>query len=331
MVYAGIDVHRKRSQVSLIDVDGRELLNRNVDNGSEAMLDILEDLEPGTPVAFEAAYGWGWLADLLEERELEAHLVHPSACKAIASARLKNDKVDARMLAHLLRTELLPEAWIAPKEVRDLRVLLRHRASLVRVRTSLKNRIHAVLADEGLKVEGEKLWSDEGQQWLAGVSVRDMHRLVIDDCCGMLDALAIPIGRLETDIRKQAKTDPRVEALCVLPGVGLITAMTLVSEIGDINRFPTARKLCAWAGLTPSVRNSDTKVRHGHITKAGPASVRWVLTEASYHARRFPPFAATFEAMTKRRGKHIAGVALSRKLLARSFHILKSLEAAKTQ
>ena len=166
---------------------------------------------------------------MLEERELEAHLVHPSACKAIASARLKNDKVDARMLAHLLRTELLPEAWIAPKEVRDLRVLLRHRASLVRVRTSLKNRIHAVLADEGLKVEGEKLWSDEGQQWLAGVSVRDMHRLVIDDCCGMLDALAIPIGRLETDIRKQAKTDPRVEALCVLPGVGLITAMTLVS------------------------------------------------------------------------------------------------------
>src|SRR5207244_218224 len=154
MVYAGIDVHRKRSQVSLVDGDGKELLNRNVDNGSDAMLEILEDLEPGTPVAFEAAYGWGWLADLLEERELEAHLVHPSACKAIASARLKNDKVDARMLAHLLRTDLLPEAWIAPKEVRDLRVLLRHRASLVRVRTSLKNRIHAVLADEDSRWRG---------------------------------------------------------------------------------------------------------------------------------------------------------------------------------
>jgi transposase len=331
MIYAGIDVHRKRSQVSLIDGDGKELLNRNVDNGSGAMLDILEDLEPGTPVAFEAAYGWGWLADLLEEHELEGHLVHPSACKAIASARLKNDKVDARMLAHLLRTDLLPEAWIAPKEVRDLRVLLRHRASLVRVRTSLKNRIHAVLADEGLKVEGEKLWSDEGQQWLAEVSVRDMHRLVVDDCWAMLDALAIPIKRMEADIRRLAKADPRVEALCTLPGVGPITAMTLVSEIGDINRFPTARKLCAWAGLTPSVRNSDTKVRHGHITKAGPASVRWVLTEASYHARRFPPFATTFEAMTKRRGKHIAGVAVCRKLLARSFHILKSLEPAQVQ
>src|SRR2546421_4078810 len=132
MVYAGIDVHRKRSQVSLVDGDGKELLNRNVDNGSDAMVDVLEDLEPGTPVAFEAAYGWGWLADLLDDHELEAHLVHPAACKAIASARLQNDKVDARMLAHLLRTDLLPEAWIAPKEVRDLRVLLRHRASLVR-------------------------------------------------------------------------------------------------------------------------------------------------------------------------------------------------------
>src|SRR5947208_10154749 len=156
MVYAGIDVHRKRSQVSLIDGDGKELLNRNVDNGSDAMLDILEDLEPGTPVAFEAAYGWGWLADLLEERALEAHPVHPSACKAIASARLKNDKVDARMLAHLLRTDLLPEAWIAPKEVRDLRVLLQHRASHVRARTSLKTSTHAVLSDQALRMEGKK-------------------------------------------------------------------------------------------------------------------------------------------------------------------------------
>jgi transposase len=168
MVYAGIDVHRKRSQVAIIDKSGSEVLNRNLENGSEALIDILEDLNPGTPVAFEATYGWGWLADLLEEHQLEGHLVHPAACKAIASARLKNDKVDARMLAHLLRTNLLPEAWIAPKDVRDLRVLLRHRASLVRMRTALKNRIHAVLADEGCKAEGEALWSQAGQPMACG-------------------------------------------------------------------------------------------------------------------------------------------------------------------
>jgi Transposase len=101
-------------------------------------------------VAFEAAYGWGWLVELLEELELEPHLVHPSRGKAIASARLQNDKVDAATLAQLLRADLLPEAWIAPQATRDLRALLRHRASLVRLSTLCKNRIHAVLADRGI-------------------------------------------------------------------------------------------------------------------------------------------------------------------------------------
>lgn len=328
MVYAGIDVHRKRSQVALVDESGGELLNRNVDNGSEALIGILEDLEPGTPVAFEATYGWGWLVDLLDDHQLESHLVNPAACKAIASARLKNDKVDARMLAHLLRTDLLPEAWIAPKEVRDLRAMLRHRASLVRMRTALKNRIHAVLADEGCKAEGQALWTQDGRQWLAQLELRPMHREVVDDCLAMLDALALPIDRLEQQIQGLVKQDPRVEALCVLPGIGVLTAMTLVAGIGDISRFATARKLCSWAGLTPRVHNSDNKVRHGHITKAGPAAARWVLTEASYRARSVPPFAASFDAIAKRRGRHIAGIAISRKLLARSFHILKDLQTA---
>ena len=99
----------------------------------------------GHPVVLEAAFGWGWLAELLDDWNLEAHLAHAKGCKAIASARLKNDKVDARTLAHLLRSDLLLEAWIAPRDVRDLRTLLRHRASLVRFSTALKNRIHAVL------------------------------------------------------------------------------------------------------------------------------------------------------------------------------------------
>jgi transposase len=197
------------------------------------------------------------------------------------------------------------------------------------VRTALKNRIHAVLADEGLKADGETLWSDKGQAWLATVSLRPMHRSVVDDCCGLLDAVAIPIARLEADTHRLAKDDPRVDALCQLRGVGVLTAMTLVSEIGDISRFATARKLCAWAGLIPTVRNSDTKVRHGHITKAGPAAVRWILAEASYQARLFPPFAQPFESIAKRRGRRIANVAISRKLLCRCFHILKAVEAAR--
>jgi transposase len=145
-IYVGMDVHRKRSQVAVVDDAGVQQRNRNLANDPAKLVPILGTLPPGTPVAFEAAYGWGWLVELLEELELEPHLVHPSRCNAIASARLKNDKVDAATLAQLLRADLLPEAWIAPQQVRDLRALLRHRASLVRMGTACKNRVHAVLA-----------------------------------------------------------------------------------------------------------------------------------------------------------------------------------------
>jgi transposase len=169
-VYVGMDVHRKRSQVAVLNDAGDELRNRNVPNDPAQLVPILGMLPPGTPVAFEAAYGWGWLVDLLEDLELEPHLVHPSRCKAIASARLKNDTVDPRTLAHLLRADLLPEAWIAPQATRDLRALLRHRASLVRPATTGKKWVHAVLADRGIR-QDQSLWAGPGRAWLAGLDL----------------------------------------------------------------------------------------------------------------------------------------------------------------
>ena len=125
------------------------LANRDVPNGINTILGVIGGPPAGTPAAFEAAFGRGWLVELLEDYGFDPHLVHPLQCKAIASARLKNDKVDAAILGQLLRADLLPEAWIAPPAVRQLRALLRHRAQLVRLRTLLRNRIHAVLADHG--------------------------------------------------------------------------------------------------------------------------------------------------------------------------------------
>jgi transposase len=325
-VYVGMDVHRKRSQVALVDEHGGQLLNRNLANDSAELTSILGRLEPGTPVAFEAAYGWGWLAELLEELGLEPHLVHPSRCKAIASARLKDDRVDARTLAQLLRAELLPEAWIAPQAVRDQRGLLRHRAALVRTATALKCRVHAIVADRGVRVE-EPLWGPTGRVWLAELGLPTVQRAIVTDCLALIDAISPLVARLERDLLTRARPDPRVQALQALPGIGPITAMTLVAEIGDINRFPTARKLCAWAGLTPTVRNSDRKVRHGHITKQGSPWVRFVLQEAAQRAKTRPPFASFYAKTAARRGKHIATVAVARKLLARSFHVLTELQA----
>src|SRR6478672_5646061 len=160
-VYVGIDVHRKRSQVAVVAEDGKVQLNKNTVNGTEPLLKLIGGLPAGTPVAFEAAYGWGWLVELLEDYGFDPHMVHPLRCKAIASARLKNDKVDAAILAQLLR-----EAWIAPPPVRQLRALLRHRASLVRLGTQLRNRIHAVVADFGYDRPGS-YWTGLGRGWLS--------------------------------------------------------------------------------------------------------------------------------------------------------------------
>jgi transposase len=326
-VYVGIDVHRKRSQVAVVTENGKVQLNKNVVNGSEPMLRLIGDLPSGTPVAFEAAFGWGWLARLLEDYGFDAHLVHPLRCKAIASARLKNDKVDAAILAQLLRADLLPEAWIAPAEVRQLRALLRHRASLVRIGTQQRNRIHAAAADHGYD-RSASYWTGPGRGWLAELDLPAASREIVTDCLAVIDGLAPVIDRIDGELHARAKADPRVTALRTLPGVGEFTALVMLAEIGDITRFPSARKLASWAGLTPTVRGSDLTVRHGHISKQGSAWLRWVMNQAAQTAKRSPEFSATYSAIARRRGKKIATIAISRKLLTRAWHLLAELQAA---
>jgi transposase len=253
-------------------------------------------------------------------------VVHPLQCKAIASARLKNDKVDAATLAQLLRADLLPEAWIAPAEVRQLRALLRHRASLVRLGTQQRNRIHAVVADFGYDRSGSYL-SGPGRGWLAGLDLPAVSREIVTDCLAVIDGLAPVTGRIDGELRLHAKADPRVKTLTTLPGAGQFTALVMVAEIGDITRFPSARKLASWAGLTPTVRGSDRTVRHGHISKQGSAWLRWVLNQAAQTAKRSPEFAATYAAIAKRRGKKIATIAIARKLLTRAWHLLSEMQA----
>src|SRR5262245_58844580 len=324
-VYVGIDVHRKRSQVAVIGQDGEVLANRNVPNGVETILGVLGGLPPGTPAAFEAAFGWGWLVEVLENYGFDPHLVHPLRCKAIASALLKNDKVDAAILAQLLRADLLPEAWIAPPPVRQLRALLRHRAQLVRLRTLLRNRVHAVLADHGHD-RPAGCWSGPGRAWLGSLPLPSVSREVAEDDLALIDALQIPIDRLDWEIHQRARSDPRAKLLTQLPGVGPLIALVILAEVGDVSRFGPARKLASWAGLTPTVRGSDRTIRHGHISKQGSAWLRWALAEAAQNAKRHPQFTASYAALARRRGTKIATTAIARKLLTRAWHLLTDAE-----
>jgi transposase len=329
-VYVGIDVHRKRSQVAVIDATGEVLANRNVPNGVEPILKVIGGLPPGTPAAFEAAYGTSWLVQLLEDYGFAPHLVHPLRCKAIASARLKNDKVDAATLAQLLRADLLPEAWIAPPPVRQLRALLRHRVALVRLRTLLRNRIHAIVADHGHDRPDGGYWSGPGRAWLASLQLPAVPRELVEDDLALIGALETVIDRLDWEIHQRARSDPRVKVLTQLPGVGPFTALVILAETGDVSRFGSARKLASWAGLTPTVRGSDRVAHYGHISKQGSVWLRWALCEAAQTAKRSPQFAAGFQVIAGRRGKKIATTAVARKLLARAWHLLTDAEPTAT-
>jgi transposase len=152
-------------------------------------------------------------------------------------------------LGQLLRADLLPEAWIAPPEVRQLRALLRHRVALVRLRTLLRNRIHAIVADHGHD-RPAGCWSGPGRAWLASLELPAVSRELAGDDLGLIDALQERIDRLGWEIRQRARSDPRVKILTQLPGIGPFTALVILAEVGDVSRFGSARKLASWAGPT---------------------------------------------------------------------------------
>jgi transposase len=170
--------------------------------------------------------------------------------------------------------------------------------------------------------------SGPGRGWLAELDLPAAAREIVTDCLAVIDGLAPLIDRIDGELHAHAKADPRVKVLRTLPGVGEFIALVMVAEIGDISRFPNARKLASWAGLTPTVRGSDLKVRHGHISKQGSAWLRWAMNQAAQTAKRSPEFAATYAAITKRRGKKIATIAIARKLVTRAWHLLAELETA---
>ena len=182
-------------------------------------------------------------------------------------------------------------------------------------------------ADHGYDRSGSYL-SGPGRGWLAGLELPAASREIVTDCLAVIDGLAPALDRIDAGLRARARSDPRVKVLTALPGVGQFTALVILAEIGDITRFGSARKLASWAGLTPTVRGSDLTVRHGHISKQGSAWLRWVLNQAAQTAKRSPEFAGTYATIAQRRGKKIATIAISRKLLTRAWHLLSQLEPA---
>jgi transposase len=323
----GIDLHRNRSHIAVIDEQGELSLSRRIVNDRDTFLEMLGGLDGESQIAVEATYGWEWLAELLEDEGYDVHLAHPLRTRAIAAARVKTDAVDAKTLAHLLRADLLPEAYVAPRDLRDLRELLRHRIALTRMRSAIKNRVHAILAKHGITRQHTDLFGKGGREFLAQLELRDAPRRRLDSLLSLVGDFDREITETTKEIEQRAKTDDRVDVLTQIRGIGRYTAMLIIAEVGEINRFPDARHLCAWAGLTPTVRSSDGKARLGHISRQGSPALRWALVEAAQKCTTGGgPLREQFERITKRRGRKVAKVAVARQILTLSYYGLRDGE-----
>jgi transposase len=266
-----------------------------------------------------------WAADLLKANGANVHLVHPLGLHW-DSRRVKNDIKDATELAKRVWRDDLPEAWVAPPEVRELRELVRYRAKLVALRTSAKAQVHAVMAKCGILPQLDDMFGPGGQVLLDKMPLDQPYRYRVDSLRRLIEVFDDEVDIAESQVHKRLAHDRGYRAVQALHGVGRVTAAIFVAEIGDITRFSDARHLCSWAGLTPSHRESDDIAHRGHITKQGSTLVRWAAVEAVVRYHGGAPIAPAFMRIQQRRGTPIARVAAARKLLTLVFYGLRDGE-----
>jgi transposase len=322
--YLGIDLHLKRTYAVLMTSTGEVIDERRISN-----LDIEKYLKSTVPretyAVLEATRNWAFMYDLLDAHVERVELAHPKELKAIASAAVKTDQIDAKVLANLARTNFLPTAYAAPPETRDLRLYIRHREWLIRQRTQAKNRIHAILASYNRMSPVKDLFGVQGRAYVDEImaEIRPTAQRVVSDHLTLINHLDQQVAALEADLTLSEADEQVVKLLKSMPGVGRITAIVILAEIGDIQRFDTPKALCHWAGLTPRVRKSDQVVRHGRITKQGSPYLRAALTRAATVASRTSKrWYHVHEKMLPRCGRTGAKVAVARRLLTVIFFML---------
>ena len=279
--YVGVDLHRRRSVIVLRSAEGETLSVTKVANDDQlGFAKAVADAGEHPEVVIEATYGWYWAVDLLEELGCSIHLAHPLG-NAWGNPRVRNDLRDAEDLVDLLRLGRLAEAWIAPPQVRELRELVRFRAKLVALRTSLKLQVYSVLAKGGVAVPMTDLFGVRGRLLIETCELGAAYRVRVDSLRQLIESFDREITLVEGDVQRRLAEHLGYQAIQRIPGVGPLFAAIFVAEIGDVTRFKSAAHLCSWAGLTPLHRESDTTLHRGPITKQGSRLVRWAAVEAA--------------------------------------------------
>jgi transposase len=324
MTFVGFDLHKRYITACALDASGAVVAEvRQLATAVDTVLDWLAGLSGPVMVAMEATLYWEWLVTRLQEAGHTAQVADAYQVKLIWQARSKTDTIDARKLAELLRTNLLPAIWVPDLETRRRRQLLPGRAFLVRERTRIKNRIHGHLTAENRLCPKADLYGKAGRAWLASVSLSPVLHEESQRLLRLHDVLAQEIARLDGQVRRAARRDPIARQLATTPGVGVFGALFLRAEIGPIDRFRSSHELAAYAGLVPTTRSSGGKTTHGPLAKASnhwlkKASnhwLKWILVEIVQTLKLAPgPVGAYYRHLLRAKGKPKATTAAARKL-----------------
>lgn len=326
--YVGCDIHKKQVTLCWLNAEGKVVFRMRVPCTREALTRMAErHLQAEDQVALEATTHTWAVVDILEPFVARVVVSNPLRTRAIAFAKIKTDRIDARVLAELLRAGYLPEVWQPDAATRRLRGLTHRRAALVANRTALKNRIHALLAQRLIPVPGKKLFSGNGLVWLSQLELDADGRQALDSDLRLLEGVETELAALDDRLAQIAYERESVRLLMTLPGVDFTVAQGLIAAWGTIERFPDADHATSYLGLAPSTRQSDRKCYHGPITKQGSAHARWLLVQAAQHLDRHPgPLGHDFRRWAKKKNRNVAVVAVARKMAVVAYYMLKNRE-----
>ena len=330
-LFIGLDLHKNTSTFVIKDKEGNVVNSAKVltdKNDVSRYINAIKRNNGGKELSLvvEPVSQWYYYADLIESLGVDVHLAHPMEVKAIAHSHIKTDKIDASVLADLLRTNFLPEAYFSPAEVRGWKEQCRFRASVINLRVQVKNKIHAILFKHSLKHNFSDLFGKGGRRWLAGLELNEPFKTNLNKYLGLIDYLTGEIETAEERITDTVINCPQAKLLISIPGISYCSALTIMAEIGNIKRFMSVKHLQSYAGLIPSTYNSGDKQIHGKITKRGSKWLRWIMIEAAYHqmnCKRISGFGSYYNTLKKRKGSKTAAVATARKLLAVVWRLLK--------
>jgi transposase len=335
MQYISFDSHKRYTFASVEHEKGKTLSEARVEHERGAIRKFLAQWEAGSPVAVETVGNWYWIVDEIEEAGMIPKLVHARKAKLMLSMVNKTDKLDARGMNRLQRSGTLPTVWIPSGKLRDQRELFRTRMVLSHQGTRLKNRIHATLAKYAIRIEDvSDLFGKRGRQELESCLKRlpEHTRYAVERLLEQLDVMGDQIVLFEKQMKEVFTPTQELTLIMSMPGVGFIFGVVILSEVGDVERFPTAEHLASYAGTTPRVHSSGGKVRYGQVRSDVNRYLKWAFMEAANviclnrHRWPFRHVSRLYERVRNHKDHQTAIGAVARHLAEATYWILKKRE-----